>query len=93
MGPEGMALMRRIKALLDPDGLLNPGVIINDDPKAHLAHLKPMPASDAIVDPCIECGFARRSAPRAPCRCRRASASCSTANWPAAIVPMSPPTS
>jgi D-lactate dehydrogenase len=61
-GAGGMALMRRIKALLDPDGLLNPGVIINDDPKAHLAHLKPMPASDAIVDPCIECGFARRSA-------------------------------
>ena len=33
--------MRRIKALLDPDGLLNPGVIINDDPKAHLAISSP----------------------------------------------------
>ncbi|MFQ2667013.1 FAD-binding and (Fe-S)-binding domain-containing protein [Aeromonas caviae] len=62
-GPEGMALMRHIKALLDPDGLLNPGVIINDDPKAHLAHLKPMPASDAIVDPCIECGFCEAVCP------------------------------
>jgi D-lactate dehydrogenase len=62
-GPEGMALMRRIKALLDPDGLLNPGVIINDNPKAHLAHLKPMPASDAIVDPCIECGFCEAVCP------------------------------
>ena len=62
-GPEGMALMRRIKALLDPDGLLNPGVIINDDPNAHLTHLKPMPASDAIVDPCIECGFCEAVCP------------------------------
>lgn len=62
-GPEGMALMRRIKALLDPGGLLNPGVIINDDPKAHLTYLKPMPASDAIVDPCIECGFCEAVCP------------------------------
>lgn len=62
-GPEGMSLMRRIKALLDPTGLLNPGVIINDDPQAHLTHLKPMPASDAIVDPCIECGFCEAVCP------------------------------
>jgi D-lactate dehydrogenase len=37
--------------------LLNPGVILNDDPKVHLQHLKPMPAVEAIVDRCIECGF------------------------------------
>ncbi len=49
--------MRRIKALFDPTGLLNPGVILNDDPQAHLKHLKPMPAAEAIVDRCIECGF------------------------------------
>ena len=35
--------MRRIKALFDPQGLLNPGVILNDDPQAHLKNLKPMP--------------------------------------------------
>jgi D-lactate dehydrogenase len=49
--------MRRIKALLDPQSLLNPGVILDDDPHAHLKHLKPMPAAEAIVDRCIECGF------------------------------------
>jgi D-lactate dehydrogenase len=49
--------MRRIKKLFDPDNLLNPGVILNDDPHAHLKHLKPMPAAEAIVDRCIECGF------------------------------------
>lgn len=49
--------MKQIKALFDPDGLLNPGVIINDDEKAHISNLKPMPAADEIVDRCIECGF------------------------------------
>ena len=56
-GPQATALMRRIKALFDPEGLLNPGVILNDDPRAHLQHLKPMPAAEPIVDRCIECGF------------------------------------
>ncbi|MDE2369736.1 MAG: FAD-binding oxidoreductase [Burkholderiales bacterium] len=56
-GRDAMALMRRIKSLFDPEGLLNPGVILNDDPQAHLKNLKPMPAAEAIVDRCIECGF------------------------------------
>ncbi|WP_217541518.1 FAD-binding and (Fe-S)-binding domain-containing protein [Vibrio metschnikovii] len=56
-GKEGYALMQRIKSLFDPQGLLNPGVIINADPQAHLQHLKPMPAADPLVDRCIECGF------------------------------------
>ena len=56
-GQEATALMRRIKALFDPEGLLNPGVIINDNPHAHLENLKPMPAAEDIVDRCIECGF------------------------------------
>ncbi|MFO1198239.1 MAG: FAD-binding and (Fe-S)-binding domain-containing protein [Burkholderiaceae bacterium] len=56
-GRQATDLMRRIKHLFDPDGLLNPGVILNDDPRAHLRDLKPMPAADALVDRCIECGF------------------------------------
>ncbi|MGE5466035.1 MAG: FAD-binding and (Fe-S)-binding domain-containing protein [Ignavibacteria bacterium] len=56
-GQQATALMRRIKHLFDPGNLLNPGVIINDDPQAHLKHLKPMPAAEDIVDRCIECGF------------------------------------
>ncbi|EAR10135.1 FAD-binding and (Fe-S)-binding domain-containing protein [Reinekea blandensis] len=50
-------LMTRIKRLIDPNGLLNPGVILNDDEKAHLKHLKPMPVADPVIDRCIECGF------------------------------------
>ena len=56
-GKQATDLMRRIKQLLDPHNLLNPGVILNDDPMAHLKHLKPMPAAEALVDRCIECGF------------------------------------
>jgi D-lactate dehydrogenase len=56
-GHQATELMRRIKRLFDPDNLLNPGVILNDDPQAHLKNLKPMPAAEDIVDRCIECGF------------------------------------
>ena len=56
-GKDGYALMQKIKALFDPSGLLNPGVIINDDPQSHLKNLKPMPKADELIDRCIECGF------------------------------------
>ena len=56
-GHQATDLMRRIKKLFDPDNLLNPGVIINDDPQAHLKNLKTMSAAEDIVDRCIECGF------------------------------------
>jgi D-lactate dehydrogenase len=64
-GEKAYRLMRRVKALLDPAGLLNPGVILNDDPRAHLAHLKALPRAHPIVDRCIECGFCE---PRCPSR-------------------------
>jgi D-lactate dehydrogenase len=64
-GEDGLALMREIKRLCDPQRLLNPGVILNDDPRAHLADLKPMPAAHALVDRCIECGFCEPQCPSA----------------------------
>jgi D-lactate dehydrogenase len=62
-GAQAVQTMRRIKELFDPEGLLNPGVILNDDPLAHLAHLKPLPAADPLVDKCIECGFCEPKCP------------------------------
>ena len=56
-GTQATNLMRRIKQLFDPQNLLNPGVILNDVPQAHLKNLKPMPAAEELVDRCIECGF------------------------------------
>ena len=56
-GKQATDLMRRIKQLFDPQNLLNPGVILNDDPQSHLRNLKPMPAAEEMVDRCIECGF------------------------------------
>jgi D-lactate dehydrogenase len=49
--------MWQLKRLLDPNGILNPDVVLSEDPQIHLKHLKPLPAADEIVDKCIECGF------------------------------------
>jgi len=65
-GTQAYGLMREIKQLFDPEGLLNPGVIINDDAEAHLKNLKPMPAAGQLyapVDRCIECGFCEPQCP------------------------------
>ncbi len=56
-GEVAYALMKKIKALFDPDNLINPGVIINDQPDAHIKNLKSLPPADDLVDACIECGF------------------------------------
>lgn len=54
-------VMRGIKALFDPEHMLNPGVIINDDAESHAKHIKPMPRAHDLVDTCTECGFCERS--------------------------------
>jgi D-lactate dehydrogenase len=64
-GTEALSIMRRLKQLADPRGLLNPGVILPAGPRAHLDDLKPMPTVEAEVDTCIECGFCE---PRCPSR-------------------------
>ena len=42
-GDEAFALMKAVKELFDPNGLLNPGVIFNDDPHCHIKNFKPLP--------------------------------------------------
>jgi D-lactate dehydrogenase len=62
-GHEAYQLMQRIKAIFDPKHLLNPGVILNTNPKAHLENLKPLAATHTLVDKCIECGFCEPECP------------------------------
>lgn len=62
-GLDAYIIMKKIKSLFDPKGLLNPGVIINDDKEAHLKNLKTLPATNEIVDKCIECGFCEPTCP------------------------------
>lgn len=56
-GEEMYGLMKEVKAIFDPKGLLNPGVIFNDDPNCFIQHLKSMTPTNNHVDKCIECGF------------------------------------
>ena len=56
-GDELYEVMVRLKQLCDPHGLLNPGVVITDDPLAHTRNFKITPLADPEVDRCVECGF------------------------------------
>lgn len=60
-GDEAYILMQRIKDTFDPPNLINPGVILNPDPRIHLKNLKPIPVANEIIDKCIECGFCEPS--------------------------------
>ncbi|TLP80024.1 FAD-binding and (Fe-S)-binding domain-containing protein [Nesterenkonia sphaerica] len=57
VGDELYAVMQQVKALADPEGILNPGVLLTEDPHAHLKHLKTSPVVEAEVDRCVECGY------------------------------------
>ncbi len=56
-GQQAYNLMKEVKALFDPKGILNPGVILNSDRQAHIRNLKPCPSVRETVDKCMECGF------------------------------------
>lgn len=60
-GSEAYAIMKEIKNIFDPGGILNPGVILNAIPDIHLRNLKPMPAANPVIDKCTECGFCESS--------------------------------
>ncbi len=62
-GTAAYELMKEIKNIFDPDYLLNPGVILNDDAETHIKNLKPLPATHEIADTCIECGFCEPACP------------------------------
>ncbi|WP_018300066.1 FAD-binding and (Fe-S)-binding domain-containing protein [Fangia hongkongensis] len=62
-GEKAYSLMWRIKNLLDPNGILNPDVLLSKDPEVHLKHLKEIPATNTQIDKCMECGFCESACP------------------------------
>lgn len=69
-GEAAFGVMKRIKKAFDPDGLLNPGVIFNDDPECYIRDFKALPVLNPApgapeqtveaykkINKCIECGF------------------------------------
>ena len=56
-GDDAYELMCEVKKLFDPDNIMNPGVIFNEDEHSYIEHIKPLPEVHEIIDRCIECGF------------------------------------
>ena len=49
-GEKAFGIMKRVKELFDPQGLLNPGVIFNDDPECFLKNFKALPVLKPWTD-------------------------------------------
>ncbi len=62
-GEEAYSIMKDLKSFIDPNNLLNPGVIINADKDCHIKNLKSLPVVETEVDKCIECGFCEHRCP------------------------------
>lgn len=62
-GSDAILIMQAIKSILDPNGILNPGVLLNQNPTVHLENIKEVPTVDFEVDRCIECGFCEHVCP------------------------------
>ncbi len=56
-GAELTEVMRELKTLVDPGGMLNPGIVLTEDPRAWISDLKVVPEVEEEVDRCVECGF------------------------------------
>lgn len=62
-GTDAYEIMKELKAVIDPENLLNPGVIINEHKDAHIQDLKSLPTVEEEVDRCIECGYCEHKCP------------------------------
>ncbi len=62
-GTQAFRLMKDIKQLFDPQKILNPGVVLSDNPKSHISDLKPLHPAHELVDKCTECGFCEPTCP------------------------------
>jgi D-lactate dehydrogenase len=56
-GEDGFDIMKELKSLFDPNGILNPDVVVSTNENIHLENLKDLPPVHSEVDKCIECGY------------------------------------
>ena len=62
-GRKAYELNRRIKAIFDPERILNPDVMITDDPDVYKKNLKAQCVIDDAFTICMECGFCEKHCP------------------------------
>jgi D-lactate dehydrogenase len=62
-GDDLYSVMVALKNAFDPHGILNPDVIITENPVIHLENYKISPTVDAEIDRCVECGFCEQGCP------------------------------
>jgi D-lactate dehydrogenase len=56
-GDELYEVMWAIKRLIDPAGILNPGIILSENRETHHENLKVFPKIKKVADNCVECGY------------------------------------
>ena len=62
-GRKAYEINRRIKAIFDPTRILNPDVMITDDPDVYKKNLKAQCVIDDAFTICMECGFCEKHCP------------------------------
>lgn len=62
-GEKAYKINRRIKEIFDPNRMLNPDVIITDDPDIYKKNLKAQSVIDDMFTTCMECGFCEKNCP------------------------------
>lgn len=62
-GQKAYKYMQEIKRAFDPANILNPDVVITENPNIYLENLKLMPQVNEFVDKCMECGFCESNCP------------------------------
>lgn len=62
-GTKAYELMWEVKRLFDPAFLLNPGVVLNEDPDVHAKNIRQDFAAHPLVDRCISCGWCESNCP------------------------------
>ena len=62
-GAKAYTINRRIKEIFDPHALINPDVIISDNPQIHTQNLKQSSEVEDFINQCMECGFCEKVCP------------------------------